>query len=272
MKGLVPLFGSSLKDLILDDRRCGVCHMDPLLGVPSMVICMLSFLTLHADTPGLFRTKIAHESYASLKHSLEAERGIPKMEAMSVQENVRMVHIVAYTLLQWLSELPDSLLGLPHYYALQACQDVEEDTPRIRNLSLLILESPWYHQPLLSKLLLFLSLCLQPHNSANGLDIVTISVLFTPFLFRRNKILPTPHAYRGFWGSYFSSLSFDLESVGKGVERDEEVRSFMSIAAAGKTSRFHYLVSFLLPFDLNWVFFFGFSILPPFFVIFHSFF
>jgi len=32
-----PLYGTPLRHLVLDDRRCSVCHMDPRLGVPGQV-------------------------------------------------------------------------------------------------------------------------------------------------------------------------------------------------------------------------------------------
>ena len=41
----VPLFGTPLRDLILNEKRCGVCNIDPQLGIPSMIIAMINFLT-----------------------------------------------------------------------------------------------------------------------------------------------------------------------------------------------------------------------------------
>ena len=226
---LIPLFGTSLGDLILDDRRCGVCHIDPLLGIPSMVICMISFLTLNVSTEGLFRTRITMENYEILKYSLEHERGIPKTE--TVQENVQMVHVVAFTLLQWLAELPEPLLGLTHFYAIEACQEMEDDNPRVRNLSLLILETSWFNQPLLSKLFSLLSLCLDENNKSNGLNIVHLSVLFTPFLYRKKSYLHfSGRDNLRPWGSFYSSLNFDLGSF----ERDDEARVCLSASAIGE--------------------------------------
>jgi RUN domain/RhoGAP domain len=227
---LTPLFGTPLRDLILDDRRCGVCHMDPQLGIPSMIICMISYLTSNVNTPGLFRQKVSFDSSEELRVSLEYERGIPRMGEMSSQETVLMVHVVASTLLQWLTELPEPLLGSLHYSALEACQDVEDEGPRIRNFSLLIQEAPWYCQPLLSKMLTLLSLCLREENACkNGLNLVAISVLFTPFLYRRDAYLHHVREHPRAGGSFFNSLG-DLHFV----ERDEEARNYLSIASAGE--------------------------------------
>jgi RhoGAP domain/RUN domain len=226
---LIPLFGTSLRDLVLDSRRCGVSHMAPQLGVPSMVISMISFLTSNVDTPGLFRQKINLGSSEELRLFLESERGIPGLGSMSESENEQMVHIVAFTLLQWLTELSEPLLGSTHYYALEACQEVEEEKPRIRNFSLLLQEAPWYSQPLLSKILSFLCLCLdEEHSTKNGLSLVAISVLFTPFLFRKDSYLHNVREHSRIGSSFFSSLN-DVHMV----ERDEEARHYLSIAAAG---------------------------------------
>lgn len=247
---LVPLFGTSLRDLVLDCRRCGVSHMDPQLGVPSMIIAMISYLTTHVNTPGLFRHKISYEESEELRLSLEFERGIPGLGSSSTssspsstpmtdKENENMVHIVAFTLLQWFTELPEPLLGSTHYYALEACQEVEDEEPRIRNFSLLLQEAPWYSQPLLSKILSFLCLCLdEEHSSKNGLSLVTLSVLFTPFLLRKDSYLHLHNVRdrdhtRGGGGGGVSGLFFSTLGDGHFNEKDDEARYYLSIAASG---------------------------------------
>ena len=228
-----PLFGTPLKVLILDDSRCGVSHMDPELGIPVMVACMISFLTINVGTPKLFRQKVTFERSEALRASLEQEKGIPNLGNMSVRENVFMVHTVAFTLLQWLTELSEPLLGTFHYAALSACQDVEDIQPRIRNFSLLVSEAPWYNQPLLSKLLALLNLCLKPENMAvNGLNLVALSVLFTPFLYRMDSYLHHVREHPRAGGSFFCTIG-DIHFV----ERDEEAIKYLSISAAGENIR-----------------------------------
>lgn len=225
-----PLFGTPLKTLILDDSRCGVSHMDPELGIPVMAVCMISFLTINVGTPQLFRQKVTFERSEALRTSLEQEKGIPNLGNMSVRENLFMVHTVAFTLLQWLTELSEPLLGTLHYAALSACQDVEDIQPRIRNFSLLVSEAPWYNQPLLSKLLALLNLCLKPeHMATNGLNLVALSVLFTPFLYRMDPYLHHVREHPRAGGSFFCTIG-DIHFV----ERDEEAIKYLSISAAGQ--------------------------------------
>ena len=239
---MVPLFGTSLRDLVVDEKRCGVSNIDPQLGIPNMILSILTFLTLHIRTPGLFRTTINMRKYKKLKIDFENERGVPEISEMisntdstyNYEKEINdMVHLVAYTLLQWLSELPEPLLGITHYSAIEASLEVEQEEARIRNLSLLILEAPWYSQPLLSKLLNFIHLLLHVDNITNGLNIVSVSTLFTPFLFRRNAYLHIQvqtKDYPRVWGSFYSSLSFDFTCV----ERNDEARGLLVPAVTGE--------------------------------------
>ena len=89
-------------------------------------------------------------------------------------------------MLQWLNDLPEPLLGYNHYHAIHAtCLEVEEESHRVRNLTLLVQETPWYNQPLLVKLLALFRSCVQEeHNDSNGLTITTLAVLCTPFFLR----------------------------------------------------------------------------------------
>ena len=239
---MVPLFGTSLHDLVLDEKRCGVSNIDPQLGIPNMILSILTFLTKHIQTPGLFQTTINMRKYKKLKIDFENERGVPEISEIIQKpdspynykdEINEMVHLVSYSLLQWLSELPEPLLGITHYSAIEASLEVEQEEARIRNLSLLILEAPWYSQPLLSKLVNFLHLLLLVENRTNGLNIVSVSTLFTPFLFRRNAYLHIQvqtKDYPRVWGSFYSSLSFDFSCV----ERDDEARGLLVPAVTGK--------------------------------------
>ena len=268
----VPLFGTPLRDLILNEKRCGVCNIDPQLGIPSMIIAMINFLTENIATPGLFKTSINIKKYYKLRNDFENERGVPNIISKNIvnndcsssnnnnnnnnsgnnnnnnsgnsnnnnnnsnndnnEEYIEMIHLVAYSLLSWLSELPEPLLGTTHYSAIEACLDVDQEDARIRNLSLLILEAPWYSQSLLSKLFTFLSLLLDKNNTSNGLNIISITSLFTPFLFRRIPYLQIQvHTkdYPRVWGSFYSSLAYDLNCV----ERDNEAMGLLVAAATG---------------------------------------
>ncbi len=110
----LPLFNTPLQHLILDEKRCSVCHMDCRLGVPTMVLAMLSYLSTHLDTPGLFRQRVSPDALAFLRRCLEREEGIPACIG-TVANTPLLTHTVAQTLLQWLYELPEPLLGCEHY-------------------------------------------------------------------------------------------------------------------------------------------------------------
>lgn len=104
---------------------------------------------LHS-TPGLFRTRVSRESIYELRFSLENERGVPPL--LGGQSSVEYItHTVAAVFIQYLSELPEPLLGFDSHIGICACENIEDDEPRARNLSLLVQEAPWYNQPLLSK-------------------------------------------------------------------------------------------------------------------------
>ena len=85
-----------------------------------------------------------------------------------------------------MNDLPEPLLGYNHYHAIHAtCLEVEEESHRVRNLTLLVQETPWYNQPLLVKLLALFRSCVQEeHSDSNGLTITTLAVLCTPFFLR----------------------------------------------------------------------------------------
>jgi RhoGAP domain len=178
------LFGSPLKDVVMDDKRCSVCYMDSRLGVPSMIISMITFLTAHIDTPGLFRQRVPQDAINILRRSLELEQGIPTTFA-GVTSTEFTVHVVAQTLLHWLYELPEPLFGYEHYDAILACLEMEGEEHRLRNLTLLIQETPWYAQPLLTRVLPLLNQAVsEEHSAKNGLSLVAMAVLCTPFLLR----------------------------------------------------------------------------------------
>jgi hypothetical protein len=68
---------------------------------------------------------------------------------------------------------------------MHACQDVEQEQHRIRNISLLLQEVPWYNQPTLVRILQLFQACTLPENALiNGLNVVAVSVLSTPFILR----------------------------------------------------------------------------------------
>lgn len=175
-KKLTSLFGSSLRDLVLDDQRCAHANLNAELGIPTMIIKLIQYIHHNARTPNLFRQRVTVTAIEELKRSLEAEKGIPATCNIAT---------VSFVLIQWLNQLPEPLLGFDHYAAILACAEVEDIRHRTRNLSLLLAETSWYNKPLLLMTLSLLAHCLLPENTShNQLNHIAVAVLCTPFLLR----------------------------------------------------------------------------------------
>lgn len=175
-KRITPLFGSSLRDLLIDEQRCPHAHLNPELGIPTQILKLITYIHHFIQTPNLFRQRISVHQINELKKSLELEQGIPSSCNIAA---------VSFVLIQWLNQLPEPLLGFDHYSAILACSDLEDVHHRIRNLSLLVLETSWYNKPLLLAMITLLNKCLLPENmTLNNLNHIAISVLCTPFLLR----------------------------------------------------------------------------------------
>eukprot|EP00607_Mallomonas_marina_P003559 CAMPEP_0182439160 /NCGR_PEP_ID=MMETSP1167-20130531/86267_1 /TAXON_ID=2988 /ORGANISM="Mallomonas Sp, Strain CCMP3275" /LENGTH=686 /DNA_ID=CAMNT_0024632797 /DNA_START=16 /DNA_END=2073 /DNA_ORIENTATION=+ len=210
-----PFFGSALKALILDESRCSYARLEPRLGVPIQANSLLKFVEEHITTEGLFRMRGSFMEMQSLREILEQGGDVPVDTSP---------HIAVQCLLQWLYDLEEPLLGYEHYEAIQSCMSLENETDRVRNLSLLVVEAPWWHLPLLLRVMTILDqACLPEHVQFNGLNIVAVAVVATPLLMR-----PRPAG---------SALYARSRSLGQCVERDpdERDREHLAAAAAGST-------------------------------------
>eukprot|EP01034_Spumella_vulgaris_P021734 gene21734-27787_t len=213
-QSVTSFFGSSLRELVLDEFRCTHAHLNPLLGIPTQALKMINFVNNYVQTPELFRQRANLNAVADLRRAIEEERGIPLNCDISV---------VAHVLVMWLNQLPEPLLGYEHYDALLACQNlslqggVDEEQHRVRNFSLLVSEAPWYCKPLLLKVMGMLHKCIEPeHTATNKLNSIAVSVLSTPFVLR--PFVGNNNARRG---SY--------------VSNEETERVLLAAAAAGST-------------------------------------
>ena len=173
------LFGTPLQHLIKHEYRCPQAFVEPRLGIPTQILMLIDTLTKFLDTNFLFRTECSPSSVSHLKAQLDAEKGVKKNTE---------VHVIASTLLDWLYMLPEPLLGYDSFDAFIACMNLESDDDKIRNLSLLVQEIPWYNKNVLIKLLSMLHEALLSKNAdSNGLNAVSISLLFTPVLLRSER-------------------------------------------------------------------------------------
>mmetsp|Transcript_22918 Transcript_22918/g.33497 ORF Transcript_22918/g.33497 Transcript_22918/m.33497 type:complete len:1092 (+) Transcript_22918:179-3454(+) len=178
----IPFFGTPLEILVQNEWRCSHACLEKRIGVPNQLNHLVSALTDAITTPGLFRHPAIASEVHSLRCSLEDEKGIPSGIS---------VHTVAHCFLQWMYELPEPLLGFDNYQAVQACQEIEDQEHRIRNLSLLVRQAPWWSQATLLLVMNLLHRLTRPEiTSCNGLNIVAVSVFATPFLLRSWDIGP----------------------------------------------------------------------------------
>jgi hypothetical protein len=181
---MAPFFGSTLKELVLDERRTSHAYLNPLLGVPNQAARMIAFISARASTPDLFRRPVPTQVLGALRREVEEEREIP---------HATDVAAVALLLMQWLNQLPEPLLGYEHYDALLACCELEDEAHRARNMALLVQEASWYAKPLLVRLVGLLHKCVLPEFAAqNNLNVIAVSVLSTPCLLR--PYVPALHA------------------------------------------------------------------------------
>lgn len=185
---ITPLFGSHLKDIILDEARSKYACLCPELAVPNQILLLMSTIEENIDSVDLFRQRSPVAQVDELIRSMELEK--PVLPPVGIAS-------VTIVLTRWLSQLPEPLLGFNHYDAIMACREIEDEAHRSRNLSILVREIPWYSRPLTLRLLSLLRKCIEPdHSEQNSLNIVAVSLLSTPWLLRpRSKpsfFPPTP--------------------------------------------------------------------------------
>lgn len=170
---------TSLCDLLLDEKRCTHANLNPLLGVPTQATRLINFLLNYVSTPNLFRARSTPALLEAVRRAAEDEKNLPSSADAAA---------VAKVLIDWLNQLPEPLFGFQHYEAIIACQQIENEDARIRNLAVLLLDSPWYCKPLMLKLMTLLNECLKPENAAiNNLNSWAVAVMCSPFLLRSEQ-------------------------------------------------------------------------------------
>lgn len=176
------LFGTPLKDLIHDEKRCKYALLDSRIGIPRQVHNMISVLHRAIDLPGLFRCRGSREELTVLREALEAEHDIPAGT---------QIYTVAHCLLQWLYELPEPLLCYEHFDSFLDCNSIESLSDRIRNFQLLVDQVSWWKLPVLLQVVNLFTTALMPvHAEKNGLSRSAVVVMATPFLLRKSTLGP----------------------------------------------------------------------------------
>lgn len=186
---VLPLFETPLRTLVLHESRCIYATLDPLLGIPTQVHRLLSFIERHPQTPGLFRHQPSSAAFDEMRQcciNADVDFTIP-----GVCSQPPNVHTAVALLCEFLHLLPEPLLGIDRYAALRDVQKMEEHGQRVKNVRCLVDQAPWYSAPLLVRLFALFSNLLLPINAEkNGLSLTALSVLFTPFLIRNAPCLP----------------------------------------------------------------------------------
>lgn len=73
-----PFFGTSLKDLLLDEHHSHCSHLNPIVGIPRLAHAMISFIHKHIDTKGLFRIAPSSSSeLLALKQCIDEDGVFP---------------------------------------------------------------------------------------------------------------------------------------------------------------------------------------------------
>jgi hypothetical protein len=128
LKRNVSLFRSSLYELALDpaNHHAALC---PQLYTPGPILQLLTYLSKHVDTPALFRERVTVREVDECKRVLERERSLP------VQLTVP---VAAHSLVQWLLQLPEPLLGADLYDSLLQCELIDEDAEVVAALVVLV--------------------------------------------------------------------------------------------------------------------------------------
>lgn len=171
--GGVPLFGSPLEKLLVNEARCHYAFLEPRLGAPKMIMQCIHRISHEIETEGLFQAPVHSEELAELRALLESEHGIP--------DNISTL-AVAQILLDWLKALPEPLIPSDLFPPVISCWSIPERDARIRNLRLLMDRLPWAHRPVLARILhLFERAC---HNPSNGLTPATLAPIVSPLLLR----------------------------------------------------------------------------------------
>ena len=175
----LALFGTHLQELVLSEFRCAHAKTEPRIGAPVQILNILKTLIPFLDTPGIFRRKPSPGTMQNVRDDMEDEKGI------SVGTEV---HALAACLLQWFYELPEPLLGYDIFDGILACQEIDDEQTKIRNIGCLIQEAPWYSKTLLLKILPFFYQAVDTTCcEKNGLTLSTVSIIASPFILRSAK-------------------------------------------------------------------------------------
>ncbi|KAF4322780.1 hypothetical protein BBO99_00001395 [Phytophthora kernoviae] len=177
IKGIKPwqyVFGVSLASLAKNPYHSRFALIDPLLAVPNIVADCIEILRQNPDTPRLFRATVLSIRLNHLREIVETEGSVPK--DLDPQ-------CAGALLLDFLKNLPDSLLTDDKYDAFVAAGQLRDEVASVRNIICLVNDMPVHCQIVLKKVMNLIHFLQQPeHAEHNGVDIFTASTVLAPVI------------------------------------------------------------------------------------------
>lgn len=178
------VFGTELLDVLCNPFLSGMARFETAMAIPDVVEACFCYLYEHIDTLGLFQVHLHADHVMELRDTIEELGGFHKKMAVNTHEVVAI-------LLQYLWELPDSLLTeerLENFLACGGRSDegtMSEDEKKML-LRVLVNDLPWFCKPILERLCHLLMVALEPcHAERNGLTMYSVANCLGPILLRK---------------------------------------------------------------------------------------
>ncbi|KAE8892781.1 hypothetical protein PF005_g3817 [Phytophthora fragariae] len=177
LRGIKPwqyVFGISLASLSKNPYHSRYALIDPFLALPNIVDDCVTILRENPDTPRLFRTTVLSIRLNQLREIVETEGSVPK--DLDPQ-------CAGALLLDFLKNLPDSLLTDDKYDAFVAAGQLRDEEASVRNITCLVNDLPVHCQIVLKRLINLMHFLQQPeHSELNGVDVFTASTVIAPVI------------------------------------------------------------------------------------------
>ncbi|CAH0475853.1 unnamed protein product [Peronospora belbahrii] len=166
------VFGISLASLTKNPYHSRYALIDPLLALPNVLNDCVAILRQNPDTPRLFRTTVLNIRVNQLREIVETKGAVP--EDLDPQ-------CAGALLLDFLKNLPDSLLTDDKYDAFVAAGQLRDEDASVRNVTCLVNDLPVPCQIVLKHVISLMHFLQQPeHSGKNGVDIFTASTILAP--------------------------------------------------------------------------------------------
>lgn len=177
------VFGTELLDALCNPFLSGMARFETAMAIPDVVEACFCYLYEHVDTPGLFQVHLHADHVMELRDTIEELGGFHKQMAVDPHE-------VTTILLQYLWEVPDSLLTEERLENFLACGSKSEsgmnEVEKRMLLRVLVNDLPWYCKPILERLCHLIMVALEPcHAEKNGLTIYSIANCLGPIVLRK---------------------------------------------------------------------------------------